>query len=333
VTTLTLTSPDVESVVDWDALLVSLERAHRALALGTAVQPTPHAMRDPADASDEAAAVIPMTSFDSDLGLFAVKVLADAPRNRSVGLPAQRSTICLFSSVTGECLGVIDGRALTRIRTAAVTALATRVLARPDSARVTLLGSGPLAIEHALALSRVLPVREVRLWSRSFARSTAGADHLQSRGVPAVAFDDVESAVVGADVVCTLTPSRDPILPPNLVHAGMHINAVGSPPRRAFSEIGPEVFDRATTVIVDSRPVAVGESGNIHRAIAAGSLSAADLIELGEIVIGRATGRSNAEDVTIYNSVGIGLQDLAAADHVLRRAADLGAGTMVKIRD
>lgn len=331
--TRTLSSADVERVLDWDGLLRSLERAHRSLARGGAVQLTPHALRHPDDEDDdEAPAVIPMASFDSELGIFAVKVLADAPRNRALGLPAQRSTVCLFSSSTGECLAVIDGRALTRIRTAAVTAIATRALARPDSRVVTLLGSGDLAIEHALALARVHELDEIRLWSRSAERSAAGAAELRRHSLPAVAVPTLEHAVSGAHIVCTLTPARDPLIGASLIEEGMHINAVGSPPRPLFAELAPEVVGRASVVVVDSRAVALGDSGNIHRALAAGTLESASLVELGEVLIGTAVGRQSLDEVTIYNSVGIGLQDLAAADHVLRRATELGAGTMVNIR-
>lgn len=332
--TRTLSSADVERVLDWDGLLLSLERAHCSLARGSAVQLTPHALRHPgADNGDDAPAVIPMASFDPELGLFAVKVLADAPRNRALGLPAQRSTVCIFSFATGECLAVIDGRALTRIRTAAVTAIATRALARPDSRIVTLLGSGALAIEHAHALARVYDVDEIRLWSRSGERSAAGAAQLRRHSLPAVAVPVLEQAVSGAHIVCTLTPARDPLLGASLIEAGMHINAVGSPPRPLFAELTPNAMGRASVVVVDSRAVALGDSGNIRRALAAGTLDRASLVELGEVLIGARAGRQSLDDVTVYNSVGIGLQDLAAADHVLRRATELGAGTIVNVRD
>lgn len=331
--TRTLTSPDVERLVEWDALLAELERAHRALAVGAAFQPAPHALRDPNDDSADAAAVVPMTSYDAERGLFAIKVLADAPGNRARGLPAQRSTVCVFSAASGECVGVVDGRALTRIRTAAVTALATRTLARPESRTLTLLGSGALAIEHGVAVARVLDLDEIRLWSRSSERSERAAAALRRRGLGAVGMATLDDAVRGADVVCTLTPSSAPILASGLVTPGMHVNAVGSPPRPEFSELDPVMFARAAAVVVDSRAVALADSGNVQRGIASGLLDPADLAELGEVLVGRRAGRTDRDAITIYNSVGIGLQDLAAADHVLQRAAAVDAGTMVMIRE
>lgn len=331
--TRTLTSLDVEHLVEGVDLLATLEAAHRSLARGRAVQPQPSTLRDAADTRIDAPTIVPMMAYDASLGLFAIKVLADAPRNRSQGLPAQRSTICVFSTETGECLAIVDGRALTRIRTAAVTALATRTLARPESGVLTLLGSGALAIEHARAIAPLYALDELRLWSRSEERSSRAAAELRGAGLPAVAVTTLERAVSGADIVCTLTPSLEPIFAAGLVEGGMHINAVGSPPRPVFSEIAPDVFTRVDVAVVDSRAVALSESGNIREAIHAGTWEAGSLVELGEVLEGMSAGRSRREDVTVYNSVGIGLQDLAAAHHVLRRAEARDAGTMVKIRD
>ena len=148
-----LTSSDCEQLAEWDGLIDALEAGHRALSSGGAVQPVPQRMRAPGDTAADGSAVVPMMALAPYLDLVGVKVLIDAPRNRAVGLPAQRSTVSLYSASTGECLAVVDGRALTRIRTAAVTALASRALARPDSHTVGLIGAGALAEEHAIALA------------------------------------------------------------------------------------------------------------------------------------------------------------------------------------
>ncbi|MFD7312135.1 ornithine cyclodeaminase family protein [Promicromonospora sp. NPDC059942] len=331
-TTRVLTSEQVEGLVEPAGLLASLDQAHRWLAAGLAVQPAPHALRAPGDRTADGPAVVPMTSFAPELGLFAIKVLADRPRNRAAGLPAQRSTISVYSAETGECVGLLDGRAVTRLRTAAVTALATRALARPGAGTVALLGAGALAHEHALALAHVLDLDEVRVWSRSAVRGGELADSLKAAGLPATSTVDARAAVDGADVVCTLTPAETPLLRADWLSPGTHVNAVGSPPRPEFSEVPPEVFARAAVTVVDARAVALADSGNVRNAIAAGALREADLVELGEVLVGHAPGRTDASGVTVFNSVGIGLQDLAAADHVLRRAADAEAGTMVRTR-
>lgn len=327
-----LTSEQVEELVEPEGLLGSLDQVHRWLATGLAIQPTPQAFRAPGDHTTDGPAVVPMTSFAPELGLFAVKVLADRPRNRGAGLPAQRSTISVYSAETGECVGLLDGRTLTRQRTAAVTALATRTLARPGSRRVALLGAGPLAAEHARTLAHVLDLHEIRVWSRSAARSRALAEALAGAGLPASVAGDARTAVDGVDVVCTLTPAETPILRADWLAPGTHVNAVGSPPRPEFSELPPDVFGRAARTVVDARAVALADSGNVRNAISAGVLKAEDLVELGEVLIGSAPGRLGASELTVFNSVGLGLQDLAAADHVLRRAAHADAGTMVRMR-
>lgn len=327
-----LTSEQVEGLVEPVGLLAALDQAHRWLAAGLAIQPAPQAFRAPGDHTTDGPAVVPMTSFAPELGLFAVKVLADRPRDRGRGLPAQRSTISVYSAQTGECVGLLDGRALTRLRTAAVTALASRCLARPGSRTVALLGAGALAQEHAHALAHVLDLDEVRVWSRSADRGTALAGALAAAGLPATATADVRAAVDGADVVCTLTPAATPILRASWLAPGAHVNAVGSPPRPEFSELPPEVFAHASATVVDARAVALADSGNVRNAIAAGELAPGDLVELGEVLDGTVPGRTDASALTVFNSVGLGLQDLAAADHVLRRAAAAEAGTMVRMR-
>ncbi|WP_395244064.1 ornithine cyclodeaminase family protein [Agromyces sp. MMS24-K17] len=331
--TRTLTSGEVERLVDWDGLLDALERAHRGLATGLAVQPAPSPLRDPADRTVDGPAVVPMTSFAPALGLFAMKLLADAPRNRELGLPAQRSTVSVFSADTGECVGLVDGRSLTRIRTAAATALATRALARPDARVLALLGAGALAVEHAAAIARVLDLDAVPVWSRSPERAAQTVAALRDAGLPARVAASAEAAVRDADVLCTLTPSAAPIVEPDWIRRGLHVNAVGSPPRPIYSELPPAVFAAADRVVVDSRAVALADSGNVRNALAAGAVAEGDLVELGEVLEGLVPGRTAPGDVTVFNSVGIGLQDLAAADHVLRRAAEAGAGTMVTIRE
>ncbi|MBO0984381.1 ornithine cyclodeaminase family protein [Rathayibacter sp. SD072] len=327
-TTRIITSEDCEELIEWPGLTAALEAAHRALATGGAVQPVPHALRIPGDTSADGPAVVPMGASAPYLGLAAVKLLIDSPRNRALGAPAQRSTVSLYSSETAECLALIDGRALTRLRTAAVSALATRTLARPDSRVLALVGAGPLAREHALALGSVLELDEVRVWSPSGSSAQVLAAELVANGIAASAPSGLERAVRGADVVCTLTPSVDPLLDASWLADGVHVNAVGSPPRHGYRELAAEVLSRADRVVVDTRGIAFAESDNIRRS----GLGASDVAELGEVLVGRAPGRARAADVTVFNSVGIGLQDLAAAAYVLERAVRTERGVEVRTR-
>ncbi|WP_294945055.1 ornithine cyclodeaminase family protein [uncultured Microbacterium sp.] len=329
-TTLTLTSADVEVLADADEMRRAMAAAHGALHAHRAVQPRPHPLPFVGAAGPDAPTVVPMSALSEELGLFAVKVLADAPRNRAVGLPAQRSTVAVFDAATAECVAMIDGRALTRLRTAAVTALATDVLARTDAQVATLIGAGPLAAEHARALVRVRDLAQIRVWSRSAARAEACVQQLRAEGIPALVAVTTESALEGADVVCTLTPAQEPFLSRALLGSDVHVNAVGSPPRPMFSEVHADVFAAARAVVVDDPAVALAESGNVRDACAAGALVPEQLIPLGDVVAaepGAAPG-----GLTIFNSVGIGIQDLYAAHVLCARASAVGAGTMVAIR-
>lgn len=329
-TTLTLTSADVEDLADADEMRRAMAAAHRALHAHRAVQPRPHPLPFLGSAGPEGPTVVPMSALSEELGLFAVKVLADAPRNRTVGLPAQRSTVAVFDAATAECVAMIDGRALTRLRTAAVTALATDVLGGADAEVATLIGAGPLAAEHARALVRVRDLAQVRVWSRSAVRAEACVQQLRAEGLPAVVGATREGALDGADVVCTLTPAQEPFLARAHLGQDVHVNAVGSPPRPMFSEVHADVFAAAHTVVVDDPAVALAESGNIRDACVAGSLAAERLIPLGE-AIASASGAVRG-GLTIFNSVGLGIQDLYAAHVLCMRARAVGAGTMVAIR-
>lgn len=329
-TTLTLTSDDVEALADADGMREAMAAAHRALRTGRAVQPRPHALPAAADRTADAPTVVPMSAISEELGMFAVKVLADAPRNRSVGLPAQRSTVAVFDAATAECVAMIDGRALTRIRTAAVTALATDALADPAAHVAALIGAGPLAAEHARALMRVRPFAELRVWSRGAPRAAECVAALRADGIPAVTTDSREGALEDADVVCTLTPAEQPFLARRMLRADVHLNAVGSPPRPMFSEVQADVFAHARTVVVDDPAVALAESGNVRGACDAGALDPAGLVPLGDVLdVPPLRGRGG---LTVFNSVGLGIQDLYAAHLLCGRASVVGAGTMVAIR-
>ncbi|NQX12404.1 ornithine cyclodeaminase family protein [Microbacteriaceae bacterium VKM Ac-2855] len=324
-TTRIITSAQTEELIEWPGLVDALADAHRALATGGAVQPEPQNLRIPGDRTPDGPAIVPMTAFAPYLDLAAVKLLVDAPRNRAIGRPPQRSTLALFSASTGECTALIDGRALTRLRTAAVTALATRTLARPESRILTLVGAGPLAREHARAMTAVLGIDQVRVWSPSGSSAQVLAAELLANGVNASAPSSLREAVRGTDVLCTLTPSVEPILDAAWLEPGVHVNAVGSPPRHGYRELTAECFARASVVAVDARGVAFAESDNLRMS------GRTEVVELGEILAG-APGRAESADITLFNSVGVGLQDLAAGAYVLARAEAEELGVAVQTR-
>ncbi|MET9001848.1 hypothetical protein [Amycolatopsis sp. NPDC004169] len=299
--------------VDLGDLIDAVRDAHTDLALGRAEQPVP-AISPTAGAT----IVLPMVATSHRLGLTVVKVLTDAPGN-SDG-PAQQSTLLVLDSRTGTRLAVLNGGTCTRMRTAAASAVATDALARTDSRVLGLVGAGPLAVEHVAAIRAVRAIDEVVVWSRSPARVAEFRRTLRRRehtdGVPTL---DVTAApgprlvVEAADVLCTLTPSRIPVVEGAWFRPGLHVNAVGAPPRPDHREIDSTGMARAT-VFVDSTAVQLQKSGEALLSMRDGATTEDDFRrELGAVLAGLTPGRTESEQITLFNSVGIALQDLAFA--------------------
>jgi alanine dehydrogenase len=256
--------------------------------------------------------MLPVAEHQGFLGLMpaytgaalGTKLVAFYPRNTDV--PTHHAKILLFKPETGEPLATMDGRLITEVRTAAVSALATERLARPDASVLAIIGSGVQARSHLEALRLVRDFREVRVWSPRRAAAFAN-----EHGVHAAV--SAEEAVRGADVVVTATTSQTPVLSGEWLSPGAHVNAVGAP-RPGWRELDDEVL-RRTRVYVDSREAAVKESGDI---IAAGEIFA----EIGEVVAGTKPGRRSDEEVTLFKSLGLAVEDVATAELVYRKALD-----------
>jgi alanine dehydrogenase len=232
------------------------------------------------------------------------KLVAFYPHNK--GVPTHHATILLFKPESGEPLATMDGRLITEVRTAAVSAVATERLARADASVLAIIGSGVQARSHLEALRLVREFREVRVWSPRRAAAFA-----EEHGVRAAA--SAEEAVRGADVVITATTSPTPVLSGEWLSPGAHINAVGAP-RPDWRELDDEVLRRAR-IYVDSREAAIKESGDV---IAAGEIFA----EVGEVVAGTNPGRRSPEEVTLFKSLGLAVEDVATAELVYRKALE-----------
>ncbi|PPF55678.1 ornithine cyclodeaminase family protein [Clavibacter californiensis] len=307
---------------DVDVLGV-VERIFADLGSGAMEQPAPVALSGTDDGL-----ILPMAARSDRLGLAAVKLMADLPGNAALGLPTQRSTILVSSLATGECVAVLDGALITRLRTAASSALATRLLARPESRVLGLIGAGPLAEEHVRAVCAATGLEEVVVWSRSaatVARFREGVD------VPVAVAPDPRAVVEACDVLCTLTPSVNPLVRGAWLRPGMHVNAVGARPRPTHRELDAAAMTRGT-LVVDGAETARAKSGDLLRAIAEGALDAsADLRELGAVVVGAAPGRIRRDEITVFDSVGLGAQDLAVAAAVIDLARARGVGDDLRL--
>lgn len=239
-------------------------------------------------------------------GSMGAKLVTFYPNNK--GIHTHHAVILLFRPETGEPLAVLDGRLITEMRTAAVSAVATQLLARPEASVLAILGSGVQAGSHLQALGVGRAWREVRVWSPRNAKAFA-----EQHGVTSV--NSAEEAARGADVVCVATSSRTPVLEGRWLSPGTHVNAVGAT-RPDWRELDDDLMNRAR-VFVESREAATQESGDVK--------AARDLAgELGEVVTQSRPGRQNAEEITLYKSVGVAVEDVAAAALVYAAATAHG---------
>ena len=248
---------------------------------------------------------------------FGLKVVCIFPSNPARGLDAHQGAVLLFDGETGQVRGVVDASAITAIRTAAVSGVATRALAREDARVLAILGTGVQARSHLEAMRAVRDFGEVRAWSPS-GRGLDGAR----------AAATAEAAVRDADVVCTVTNSREPVLARAWLADGAHVNAVGSSVPFA-RELDTRTMADAT-LVVDRRESTLNEAGDYLFAAQEGAIGPAHIrAELGEVLTGSHPGRTSPSELTVFKSLGLAVEDLAAADFVIRRARESGAGTEV----
>jgi ornithine cyclodeaminase/alanine dehydrogenase-like protein (mu-crystallin family) len=280
-------------------LIPAMEGALADLSSGKAVQP----VRLIVPVNDHQGFFGVMPAYDKALG---AKLVTFFPNNQ--GIPTHHAMIQLFRPQTGEPLVMMDGRLITEMRTAAASAVASKLLARSEAPVLAILGSGVQAHSHLEALRLVRTFREIRVWSPRNARSFA-----EQHGVSAAG--SAEEAVRGAGVAVVATSSRTPVLLGEWLAAGTHINAVGAC-RPDWRELDDEALHKSR-LYVDSREAAARESGDV---IAGGSIFA----EIGEVLSGARPGRESAEEITLFKSVGVAVEDVIAADLVYRKAVESG---------
>jgi ornithine cyclodeaminase len=262
---------------------------------------------------------------------FGLKAVAIFPENPTRGLDAHQGVVVVFDGDDGHVTGLLDASAVTAIRTAAVSAVATRALAREGAATLAVLGAGVQAAAHIEAMACVLPLERVRIYSRrpEPARKLA-AETGERYGIDASAAGSVEEALRDAAVVVTTTTAREPIVERAWLGPGTHVNAVGSSIPTARELDGATMA--AARIVVDARESATNESGDILLAQREGALAHdLELIELGEVLSGSARGRTGADELTVFVSLGLAVEDLAAAELALRVAAAAGLGVEVPL--
>jgi ornithine cyclodeaminase/alanine dehydrogenase-like protein (mu-crystallin family) len=317
---LVLNQEEVERLLDMEGCIAAMEGALAALARGEVHVPLRFVMRP----GDEPSLLGLMPAHRAGgTPLYSLKTVAVFPDNPKRGLDAHQGTVTLFDGETGEVRVLMNASAITAIRTAAVSAVATRLLARKDARVLGILGAGVQARSHLEALPLVRNFDTVRIFSRTLEHAQALAAQ-----VGAEAVDTAEEAVRDADVVVTATSSAEPVLAREWLKPGAHVNAIGGRPPQMTELDTATIADSA--FYVDRRESAEAEAGDYRAAVESGAIGPDHIrAELGELVIGVKPGRSSEEEITVFRSLGLAVEDLAAAEYVVRRARATGVGTEV----
>jgi ornithine cyclodeaminase/alanine dehydrogenase-like protein (mu-crystallin family) len=305
-----------------DDLIAAMETALLQFSAGKVAQP----LRIVVEVGLQKAFVGVMPASIPDSPALGAKLVTVFGSNQSVGLPTHLATIVLLDPMTGELLAVMDGRFITEARTAAVSAVSVKLLARSEAATLALIGSGVQARSHLDAIGRVRTLREVRVWSPTEARRRAFARETQPDSAARVtASTSAREAVHGADIVVLATASHEPVVESAWIAEGTHVCAIGAC-RPDHREMDTALVARGR-LFVDSRTGALAEAGDVLLAMKDGAIDETHLAgELGELAAGLVCGRMSAGDVTIFKSLGMAVEDVAAAHLAYLKAAERGLG-------
>jgi ornithine cyclodeaminase/alanine dehydrogenase-like protein (mu-crystallin family) len=315
-----LSDRDVRELLDMESCIDAMAEVLAALARGELFQPLRSIVRPPG--AEGLLGLMPAHRA-GPAASFALKEIVVVDSNPSRGLDTHMGGVLLHDGETGELVAIVNASPITEIRTAAVSAVATRALARPDARRVAILGAGAQARGHVHAMRAVLDDPEIRLWARRLEAAEALAGE-----VGATVSPSVDSALFGAEVVCTTTAAREPIVEKRWLARGAHVNAVGySGPNGR--ELDTETV-ASSSFFTDRRESCVSEAGDYLLAAAEGVIGPDHIrAELGEVLAEMHPGREHEDELTVFESLGIAVEDLASAELVVRRARERGVGVEV----
>ncbi len=322
---LVISEKQVRDLLDLDELIAALEQAHVQFSAGRVVMPVRLVVPLP----EIQGRITSMPAFMSEGKALGIKIISYFRDNPGQGLPPILATISLYSAETGKLEVLMDGVYITAIRTACASAMATKALARPETPVLGVLGAGTQARTHIRALSRVRSIERVLIWSPTRTSAIYVKEELEDEmGFPIQPQESAEAVVREADILTAVTDAAEPILDAKWLKPGVHINAVGSH-RPDAREMGSDTVRRAT-VVVDSIDAINTECGDILLAVKEGAVTSDHVRgEIGEVLAGAKPGRTREDEITLYKSVGIAAQDVAAASLVYRRALEQGVGAEV----
>jgi ornithine cyclodeaminase/alanine dehydrogenase-like protein (mu-crystallin family) len=318
---------EVEDLLRMQDCVDLMEEVLMALGRGEAILPLRPVLWLP----DKSGALALMPAYLKNPGLVGVKVISVFPGNTNTPYDSHQGTILLFDPQFGRLVAIVDASSVTAIRTAAASGAATRKLARQDAGDLAILGAGVQAKTHLEAMMAVRNIRRVRVWSRN-------PEHLQSfvtsaskkQGVAIEAMSTPQEAVIGADLICTTTASTQPVVKGEWISAGAHINAVGACFQTA-RELDTDAVVRSR-LFVDRLESALNEAGDFLIPKQEGAIGDDHILgEIGDVFLGRTQGRSGPDDITIFKSLGIAVEDLISAHFLHLRARELGKGASIEL--
>lgn len=320
-TVLVLSEHDVRELLDMESCIETMEEVLMALARGELFQPLRSVARPP----DAHGLMGLMPAHRSgERAAWSLKEIVVIPSNPTRGLDTHQGGVLLHDGETGQLVALLNASPVTEIRTAAVSAVATRALAGKDARRVAIMGAGVQARSHVAAMRAVLGDPEIRIW----ARNLDAAEGLAAE-VGAVASPSPDAALLEAEVVCTTTSAAKPIVELRWLAEGAHVNAVGSsiPTTRELDT----ATVAASSLFVDRRESTLNEAGDYLLAAAEGAVGPDHIrAELGEVLTGVHPGRQDESELTVFKSLGIAVEDLGAAELVVERARERGVGAEVE---
>ena len=322
-----LSSTDLRRALPMPAAIETMKEAFVELSAGRVTMPT----RAHIDVPDHDGTALFMPSYGARFGRIGVKIVNVFGANGARGLPAIQGLVCLFDSETGTPLALLNGTHLTALRTGAASGAATDVLARADASTAAILGAGVQGRTQLEAVCAVRPIRKAWVYDVRPEAAEAFAEEMGAAlGAEVTAVSSARQAVREADVICAATVSVRPVFADADLAPGTHINAIGSY-QPHVQEIPAETMQRAL-VVVDHRASALTETGDLIIPIEQGLMQDSDVhAELGEIVAGQVPGRTSEDEITLFKSVGVAIQDLAAATRALEQAQATGLGRIVEI--
>lgn len=326
--TLIANTADVAALLPMGECIDVMTDALKMLAGGDALLPLRTMMLLPGEAGNLMGL---MPSYLGGIQSVGLKVIAIFPTNQGTEYDTHQGIVVLLDAEHGLLRAIVDGTAVTAIRTAAVSGVATRLLAREDAGDLAIIGAGTQARTHLEAMRTVRPIRRVRVFSLPMEGAYGFAERETRRhGIRVEVMGSAHEAVEGADIICTVTTAAEPVVLGRWLAPGAHINAVGAY-TPATRELDTEAVVNAR-LYVDRRDSTLNEAGEFLIPKREGVIGEDHIVgELGEVLLGRAPGRGSPAEITLFKSLGIAIEDLAAAHHIWRKAEATGAGMWVEI--